>query len=174
MSEISLRPIREDDLGEFERVFFDPEGTGPFQWFGHRSPHGQRELFAKHGFLTADSGSLSITFGEQLAGRVDWFASYWGRPDTSQCWTIAIGVFPDLRSRGIGTRAQALLAEYLFQHTRAVRIQAYTDVDNMAEQKALVGAGFIREGILRAAQFRGGRFHDQEIYSLVRPAPRTV
>jgi RimJ/RimL family protein N-acetyltransferase len=45
------------------------------------------------------------------------------------------------------------------------RLEASTDVDNAAEQRALEGAGFTREGVLRSAQFRDGAFHDLVLYS---------
>jgi RimJ/RimL family protein N-acetyltransferase len=41
-------------------------------------------------------------------------------------------------------------------------------VDNLAEQRALERAGFAREGVLRSAQFRDGRFHDLVLYSRLR------
>lgn len=97
-----------------------------------------------------------------------WFKSTWGRSDTSWCWSIAIGLLPEHRGNGIGAIAQRLLADYLFQHTRAERVQAWTDVRNIAEQKALDRAGFAREGLLRSAQWRGGQWHDQVLYARLR------
>lgn len=52
------------------------------------------------------------------------------------------------------------------------RIQASTDVTNVAEQRALEKAGFTREGVLRGAQFRDGSWHDLFLYSLLRSDPR--
>ncbi|MFB9397294.1 GNAT family N-acetyltransferase [Streptomyces echinatus] len=75
---------------------------------------------------------------------------------------------PAAHGRGIGTQAQRLLAEYLFDHTRAERLQAWTDCANLAEQRALEKAGFVREGVLRSAQWRGGQWHDQVIFSMLR------
>jgi RimJ/RimL family protein N-acetyltransferase len=69
----------------------------------------------------------------------------------------------------VGTEAQRQIAEYLFLHTRAQRIQAYTDVENIAEQRALEKAGFAQEGVMRSAQWRAGRWHDQVMYSIIRP-----
>ncbi|MFC9281686.1 ASCH domain-containing protein [Streptomyces collinus] len=41
------------------------------------------------------------------------------------------------------------MSEYLFEHTRVERIQAWTDRANLAEQRALEKAGSFREGVLR-------------------------
>jgi RimJ/RimL family protein N-acetyltransferase len=48
------------------------------------------------------------------------------------------------------------------------RIEAETDVENVAEQRALERAGFTREGVLRHAQFRAGHWRDTVMYSVLR------
>lgn len=166
--DVSLRPVTTADLDLFEAAFATEEGTGPFQWFGFTPAHGLRRRFAEDGLLGPDGGTLTVTVGGQAAGRVEWFASAWGRPRASGCWTIAIGLLPVARGKGAGTRAQHLLVRYLFDHTRAERVQAWTDLHNLAEQRALEKAGFVREGVLRAAQWRAGRWHDQVLFSILR------
>ncbi|OIJ68018.1 GNAT family N-acetyltransferase [Streptomyces mangrovisoli] len=166
--EITLRPVTADDLDLFERERGGPEGTGPYQWFGYGSSAALRRQFADNGLLGQDGGVLSVAEAGLTVGRVEWFAGSWGRPATSTCWSLAIGLVPAVRGRGIGTRAQRLLAEYLFDHTRAERLQAWTDCANLAEQRALEKAGFVKEGVLRSAQWRGGRWHDQVLFSMLR------
>jgi RimJ/RimL family protein N-acetyltransferase len=73
-----------------------------------------------------------------------------------------------MRGQGFGSVAQRLLAAYLFATTSVNRIEAGTDVDNLAEQRALEKAGFTREGVLRGAQHRAGAWHDLMIYAVVR------
>jgi RimJ/RimL family protein N-acetyltransferase len=80
-------------------------------------------------------------------------------------------LLPEARGRGHGTQAQRLLARYLFAHTTVHRIWAGTEVDNIAEQKALERAGFTREGITRATGWRDGAWRDGVIYSLLRTDP---
>ncbi|MFC4061201.1 GNAT family N-acetyltransferase [Planomonospora corallina] len=166
---VVLRPVLHDDLQIFEEEFRTPEGTGPYQWFGHQDPVRLRRAFAETGLLGDEGGTLTVCAGGEVAGRVEWFKGSWGRPVTSWCWTIAIGLRPGLRGRGIGTEAQRRLVAYLFDHTRAHRVQAFTDIANLAEQRALEKAGFEREGVVREAQWRGGRWHDQVLYSVLRP-----
>lgn len=95
-----------------------------------------------------------------------WFKDQWG--PTSWCWEIGISLRTDVRGRGTGSQAQVLLRDYLLDHTLAERIQATTDVQNVAEQRALDKAGFTREGRVRSAQWRAGAWHDQYLYSFVR------
>ena len=75
---------------------------------------------------------------------------------------------PSSRGRGLGTGAQVLLARYLFAHTTAHRIEASTEVDNLAEQRALEKAGFTREGVRRGIGWRDGAWRDGVTYSLLR------
>jgi len=168
-----LRPVLERDLDCFEAEFSDEAGTGEFQWFGYRSPGGLRKRFAETGLLEAGGGVLTVCWGDEVAGRVEWFTSRWA-PEASACLTIAIGLRPVFQGRGIGTEAQRQLVAYLFAHTRAHRIQAWTDAGNAAEQRALEKAGFQREGVIREAQWRGGAWHDQVLYSILRPEAASV
>lgn len=77
--EITLRPVTADDLDVFEREFNGPEGAGPYQWFGFGSPAGLRRRFAETGLLSADGGVLCVAEAGRTVGRVEWFASTWGR-----------------------------------------------------------------------------------------------
>jgi RimJ/RimL family protein N-acetyltransferase len=168
MPDVSLRPATLADLEAFEQRFDSADGTGPHQWFGHTSLQPLRRMWEERRLLRGPHNLLAVEAEGKLAGRVDFFEKAWGRPDTSTCWEIAIGLFPELRGRGIGTAAQALLVDYLFEHTRAERIQITTDPENAAELAAAERVGFQVEGRIRRAQWRGGRWHDQVLLSLLR------
>lgn len=165
---VRLRPVATSDLDFFDRSFADADGVGEFQWFGFTDPSRMRRSLQESGLLSTTGGVLTIEADGEPVGRVEWFSSAWGRTDTATCWTIAIGLVPVHRGKGIGTLAQRQLVDYLFAHTRPERIQAYTDVENLAERGALENAGFSLEGVLKAAQWRAGKFHDMALYSLVR------
>ncbi|GGO54061.1 GNAT family N-acetyltransferase [Streptomyces lasiicapitis] len=164
---VTLRPVTADDLDLFEREFSGPEGVGTHAWFGYQSTADLRRRFAENGLLSQDGGTLAVAEGGVTVGRVKWFPGGWG-PDAFTGWSLAIGLVPAARGRGTGTRAQRLLAEYLFDHTRAERIQAWTDCANLAEQRALEKAGFVREGVLRSAVWLGGQWRDSVIFSVLR------
>ncbi|OLF12467.1 GNAT family N-acetyltransferase [Actinophytocola xanthii] len=108
--------------------------------------------------LPARSSLLSVLDAatRTLLGGVSWHAVDYGGTLGCSAWNIGIGLLPPERGRGVGSTAQRLLAEHLFATTEVDRVEASTDVDNIAEQKALAKAGFTREGVLRGAQLRGG------------------
>ncbi|MCO6009325.1 GNAT family N-acetyltransferase [Actinoallomurus purpureus] len=87
------------------------------------------------------------------------------------CWSMGIGLLPEARGRGYGTEAHQLLARYLFAHTTVHRIEADTEVENIAEQRALEKAGFTREGVMRGCGWRDGAWRDGVTYSLLRTDP---
>jgi len=81
---------------------------------------------------------------------------------------IGIWLRPGARGRGVGRAAQRALAELFFAHTAVNRVEAHTDLDNIAEQRALEGAGFTREGQIRGAQWRDGKYRDGYLYAVLR------
>ena len=173
MTPIHLRPIRESDLPVLERLAVDPRAAGPFGWHGFRDPGARRRRLAEDGFLGRDPRNLAVALDpdDSCIGDVSWFAVPTG--PTSTCWNIGIVLVPEFRGRGYGTSAQRLLADYLFTTTSANRVEAETDVENVAEQRALEKAGFIREGIRRGSQFSNGEWRDMATYGRLRndPAP---
>ena len=52
------------------------------------------------------------------------------------------------------------------------RIEAATEVGNVAEQRALEKAGFTREGVLRSTGWRDGAYRDGVWYSMLRSDQR--
>jgi RimJ/RimL family protein N-acetyltransferase len=104
--------------------------------------------------------------GTDRAGTVSWRKIHTG--PIARNWAIGIRLAPKFRGRGYGSEAQRLLVRYLFAHTHVNRIEATTEISNVAEQRALEKAGFTKEGILRGSTFRQGQWHDQVIYSVLR------
>jgi RimJ/RimL family protein N-acetyltransferase len=115
-----------------------------------------------------DLGRMVVTEDDAAVGSVSWHSVYYGPNVASRCYNIGIGLARAARGRGIGSRAQRMLAEHLFDTTDVQRIEASTDVENIAEQRSLEKAGFTREGLLRSAQGRADGLHDLAAYSVLR------
>ncbi|MCT2582131.1 GNAT family N-acetyltransferase [Actinophytocola sp. S1-96] len=104
----------------------------------------------------------------RLLGVVSWHAVGYGGTFGCSAWNIGIELVPDARGRGVGTTAQRLLVEHLFATTGLDRVEAGTDVDNVAELRALEKAGFRRDGVVRGAQVRDGRRRDMVLLGILR------
>ena len=172
MLEIRLRPVGESDLEMFRRFASEPGLIG-LDWTGFRDAQAPARRYAADGYLGATDGRLIVEAVAQgvAAGFVSWTEGSYAAH--SKHWTIGIALLPQWRGQGIGWRAQAMLCDYLFEHTPVQRIEAGTHPENLAEQKSLGKAGFRLDGIVRAAEFRAGRWRDGYLYSRLRddPAP---
>jgi RimJ/RimL family protein N-acetyltransferase len=144
---------------------WDPEATGAFEWFGYRMNDARalQRRWHEDGLIAGDAASfLAVVSDDETAGWVSW------RPTVSGNFEFGAALFPSFRGRGIGTEAQRLLIDYLFATTTAHRLEAGTDVDNVAEQRALERLGCTREGVRRGIGFRGGAWRDGVTYSILR------
>jgi RimJ/RimL family protein N-acetyltransferase len=114
---------------------------------------------------------LDANTGE-LLGSVSWHGVTYGRTAACEAWNIGIGLNPAARGRGVGSLAQRLLVEYLFATTDVDRIEAGTEVENLAERRALGKAGFRLEGVLRGVAPREGVRRDFAHYGQLRTDAR--
>lgn len=161
-----LRPVAEGDLPMLERFSIDPAAAGPFEWHGWSNPAQWRRRWAENGMLGDEGGLLLVLRGGVPAGFVAWHKVVTARG--SFCWNMGVNLLPEARGFGVGTAAQRLLVEHLFAHTQVARIQAGTELDNLAEQRVLEKIGFSREGVMRSYAFRGGEWRDVVLYSILR------
>lgn len=165
---LKLRPLLEADLEDLDRFATDPEALGPFEWFGFDAPSKRRQRWEEDGFIDPKSTMLAVSLEDDtMIGIVSWARVRENGP-AGGSFEIGVALFPEHRGQGFGTVAQRLLVEYLFAHTLANRLQAITEVDNIAEQNALERVGFQREGTMRQAVFRDGNWRDLVLYSLLR------
>ncbi|MCX6395138.1 MAG: GNAT family protein [Propionibacteriales bacterium] len=115
-----------------------------------------------------EDGSVGIVENGAVVGTVGWHWVQWGPSAGSRCPMIGISLVAAARGRGIGSEAQRQVVDLLFRATASNRVEAHTDVTNIAEQRALEKAGFTREGLVRGAQWRNGAYHDGYLYSILR------
>lgn len=160
-----LRPVRASDAALM--LSWRSDACSPYEDWSGPDPDGVPAgvtLLAQ-----PQGGELLVTNGEDVPiGSVQWRSVPYGPNLGSQALDIGISLRPSERGQGHGSRAQRMLARYLFTTTWTRRVQASTDVDNVAEQRALERAGFVREGVLRGAQWRQGCFHDLVSYAVLR------
>jgi len=152
------RAGRPEFIGEFNDF-----GMKPAKTLAENLADGKRMVALEKGRLLIERSSDGAVIGD-----IGWHAVSYGPGERSRALNIGLSLIPEARGLGHGTEAQRLVAELLFELFDVQRIEAATDVDNLAEQRSLEKAGFTREGILRRAQFRAGRHHDLVSYSILR------
>ena len=155
--EVRLRPFEQGEFATATEQEAEYDDFGPKAGFGSPPPC---RLDAQ--------GSLAIEADGELVGMVSWVWQHWGPNDGSQNPIIGIWLLATHRGRGIGTVAQRQLVDLFFRHTPTNRVEAGTDPENLAEQRALEKAGMTREGIARGAQWRDGGYRDVCTYAVLR------
>jgi RimJ/RimL family protein N-acetyltransferase len=154
---VVLRQVTAADLPLLDAWRGNSSAEGEFNDFG--LPPTRSTVEGNHLLIEAD--------GEPI-GTVSWQEVRYGPNEESHAVNIGIALIPEARGKGHGSVAQRMLARYLFSTTPVNRVEASTDVENVAEQKSLERAGFTREGVLRGAQFRSGEWHDMVGYACLR------
>ena len=161
-STVSLRPYAPGDGGMLAR------SDSEFDDFGPAGVDPTRQL---PGCNLDGQGGLVICEDGRPVGGLSWHYTQWGPTAGSRCVMIGIGLDRDARGRGIGSQAQRLVVDLIFRHTRVNRVEAATEVDNIAERRSLEKAGFTADGVIRGSMWRRGQFHDQVLYSRLRSDP---
>jgi RimJ/RimL family protein N-acetyltransferase len=93
------------------------------------------------------------------------FIGYFPKDD---CLEIGYALLPSERKKGYCTEAVKTIVDFLFLSRDVVRIQAYTDIGNIASQKVLNKANFKKEGVLRKFRFIRGEWKDYAVFSVLR------
>lgn len=162
-----LRPPQSRDVEWFDRWMRTPGVAGEFGDFGLPA-RSLRDAVDRVDPSPDLGGTLVVEHEGALGGTVSWHAVTYGPNPESRAFDLGILLVPSMRGRGVGSQAQRLAVEYLFRTTSVHRVQASTDVENMAERRALEKAGFRAEGVARGAQFRAGTYHDMALYGVLR------
>jgi RimJ/RimL family protein N-acetyltransferase len=165
---VRLREITVDDVDLLDGWAASPEMEGTFNDFG--LPHRSLREPALEGRLVGEGGGTLLveTLDGTPIGTMSWHGVMYGPNIESRAWNMGISLIPEMRGHGFGGEAQRLLVRRLFAETAANRVEATTDVENIPEQRALEKAGFVREGVQRAAQWRHGAWHDVVTYGISR------
>lgn len=166
---VILRAFTEDDLPFLDRLCTDIDALGHFEWAGFVDVRTRRKRWERDGLIGTESAGLAVTLPDgTVAGLASWRAGQREIPGDA-CREIGCALLPEHRGRGLGTVAQRLLVAHLFAYTRVERIEAMTDAENLAEQKALRRIGFQLDGVLRRTAFQHGTWRDHHVYSILRP-----
>ena len=147
-----------DSIGEFNDFGLPPPKT-----LAENLAGGTRMVSPEKGQLLIERSSDGV-----LIGDIGWHTVSYGPGDRSRALNVGLSLIPEARGQGFGTEAQRLIAELLFRLFDIERIEASTDIENIAEQRSLEKAGYTREGVIRRAQWRAGAHHDLVGYSILR------
>lgn len=163
-SRVTLRPFHAD---EFDLVLRRYVAEGP-----DRSLARRRRLHLS-GTRTAFELLLAIEVEGRLAGEVQARCPEDAAPPG--VFELGIELYEEGdRGRGLGSEVVQVLSSHLFEHEGAMRLQASTDVENVAMRRSLEKCGFIFEGVLRAFMPSAEGSRDYAMYGMTASDWRTA
>ena len=141
-SRLILRRVEEDDLPQLVEWSRSPEACGNFL-----SPEEyhldqlQQQLVS--GSLWSEQEKIYIIelkgTGEALG-----LIHFWSNSAGEGTRTMALKIVsPEQRNHGYGTEAQKFLIMQLFERSRVKRVEMYTDINNIPQQRCLTRLGFV-------------------------------
>jgi aminoglycoside 6'-N-acetyltransferase len=158
---VVLRDITEGDAPFIEEL---QASLADDEWDGYDDDPEDRLSSSIYG----GGGAIIERGGGTAVGTVSWIQVPHGPNRQSLAWCIGITVAEMYRGQHVGAAAQRELCVRLFRDSLANRVEAETDVDNIAERRSLERAGFSFEGVARKSNWRRGHWHDMAIYSMLR------
>jgi RimJ/RimL family protein N-acetyltransferase len=160
-----IRPFRPGDAARVHSVIrardrFLPPGapghpSGVSQWLSH----GVHELHR-----SGQGVHLAMEAEGLVVGAISLFKTLWGAGTTE----VGYGVHPLHRDRGYATEAVRGVARWVFETTAMRRIELRADLGNTASLRVAEKAGFVREGVLRAAELGEDGPRDIVVFGMLR------
>ncbi len=163
---VQLRPVREADLEALFMCLSDIRNRGDFFPVNIHSESWLRKQFEDGGFWGDDKGLLLMTNeAAALIGHIEFF-----RPVAYlDAYELSYLIYDAAeRGKGITSEAVRLLTKYLFDTQKVNRLQLVIHPDNIASQRVAQKNGFVCEGKMRGAWYHRGRYHDVEVFALLR------
>lgn len=172
---IRLRPVRESDLDLLFLCLSDLRNRGEYFPIHVHSEPRLRMQYQDSGFWEEDNGLLLVTNAmATVIGHIEFFkpVAYLDAYELSYLLYDSAE-----RGKGVMSEAVSLLTQFLFDTRKINRIQLVIHPDNQASRRVAEKNGFVHEGAMRSAWYHRGRYHDVEVYALLRhehAAPRSV
>lgn len=154
-----MRIVEKEDLPLLADWSNNPEYLGEYIWLPQQS---RTEWAKRYDNLTPDTKWFFIQKkdGTKIGTMFHW--------PIGNLMEIGYVLVPSERGKRYCTEAVNIVLDYLFLSKDIVRIQAHTDVRNMASQKVLQNVGFKKEGTIRKSVFARGEWRDRYLYSILR------
>lgn len=158
---ICIRTIEEDDLKAIYN-WNSQNMRGNYEEFQFESFQNLQTEYEKNGFCSSEFQMLMVEEKEKSIGLL--YLNFY-RDGIAR---IGLVLSPDSCNKGNGTTILNLIVKYIFENYPVVRIEADTDVENVAAKKTLAKVGFFNEGTLRKYRYHHGAYHDSYIYSIIK------
>ena len=164
--QISLRPVRAEDIEPLHDSTLDLENRGPWYELPGTPLAKFQARFAETGFWTADEGFFVIVDrSDRVVGIVGWGKVNGDLPDVEIYYRLLDQAD---HGKGMMTEAVGLLVGWLFDTGQMNRLRINAHVDNKASRRVAEKSGFTQEAMARASWYNRGQWHDAVVFTLTR------
>jgi len=164
MSSIEIRQIREADIASFREAVDVVAREREYLYLTEAPPIATIEQMIRRN-IGRGSPLLVLADGEKIVGWCN--IEPLGRAVQAHVGGVAMGIVPEWRDRGFGTRLmrEALAAADAFGYSR---VELSVFASNPRAQAVYRKLGFVVEGVKRRSVQIDGVFHDEIIMAIVR------
>jgi RimJ/RimL family protein N-acetyltransferase len=167
--QVRLRAVERADLPEFQAWLNDPEVLEGLALYLPLSSADEERWFERMMERPPEERPMAIEVREgekwELAGNAGLFNLEW----TNRSAEFAIFIGDKAKwGKGHGTAAVQLILRHAFNTLNLNRVFLRVYASNPRARRSYEKAGFVLEGTLREALFRGGRYIDIHVMSVLR------
>jgi ribosomal-protein-alanine N-acetyltransferase len=155
--------MEKEDLSLFVEWANEPEYFGEYNPLRQLSKTEMEKDFDKGGHE-----EMGFIIEKKDGSKIGYICHFTLMHPAGKLLEIGYSLVPSERGKGYCTEAVRVIVDYLFLSKDIERIQACTDLRNLASQKVLENVGFKREGMMRRYLFIRGAWRDACLYSIIR------
>lgn len=164
---VTLRSLELEDCSEFYLWSQDREVT-QFSLSSYAYPQSKQDI--THWLSKINESSKTVTFGVccSITNKLIGYAGIASISTLNRCgeYFVLIGD-KDYWGKGVGTEVTKLITDYGFRTLGLHRIELTAFSNNPAAIRAYSKAGYVKEGVLREAGYRNGKFFDKVLMSVL-------
>lgn len=160
---INLRLIKKDDINTLVELVNNLQDRGEYSEVTISSEVSFWKHFNESGFWKEDFGRMLITSKtDSILGNITFYKGAIG-------YEVGYQIFrKEDRGKGYGSEALKLFSTYIFELKPINRLTISILDGNAASRKLAEKCGYLCEGTMRQAYFARGKYHDIQVFSLLR------
>ncbi|NQX11163.1 GNAT family N-acetyltransferase [Microbacteriaceae bacterium VKM Ac-2855] len=162
---IRLRSLADPDLPALVRWWADPAWAVLQQ--GAIRPQRAEQIAELFRSWSINSDASAVGFSVEAGGQLIGHVALFGAALPTRIGTLGIVIRPEFVSKGLGTEALRTVLRYGFAEMGLNKVELRVWSFNERAIAAYEKAGFVREGVRRAATFHSGAFHDEVLYGIL-------